>query len=482
MKGLREPKAIPGLRRYERMIVMKKENMKNAYGTPSDGFHHKVMNTLYHLDDKKAKKYVYSKRIMRVALVCAVTGAIAFTAAAASTGFFGLNSKSVGKYGVNITTTSDANESTVLDDDHMNYHDVDICIKDGYLPQGFETRTPGGKGGFFSAYLDGNIFSESWYFYIIAYKAEDYNITDKFVVKTEETEFNGHKAVINTKKISEESDRVTYIVTEYFDEENTILRAEFHGDLGATKYFEPDYDEMLRIMENISIERVPLGEIEFDNYNSYSVVSGYFLDDLIMKGKTRYGTVGTPETVKTADYCFEESELTFKVLSITEQTTAEGFDRMDFLSPDDKSTAYDFFFDKNGNFISEYTYQKVDEYGDGLNSLSQTHEETCTRKFYRAQIEFTAVDADIENIYHIVNVDACGIRPDGDAYKGDEDKSLVELIADKVSSSRINKGETVVLDLGFFVDTEAENEACISITVANDYASDAQAVIYRVKE
>ncbi len=214
-----------------------KKNIKLAYGEPTPAFHHKVMNTLYHLDDKKAAKHSSGKRVLKAVPVCALIAAVGTTTVAASTGFFGLFTKPVGKYGVNITAESQTSLQSSDSEETAIYQTArDISIHTAYVPEGFVANEYSGQT---YGYLDDNVYSDSRYFQIFAYNSENYNRTERNVIETEETEFNGHSAVISKRKLSETSDHIEYVVTEKFDDKKIVLRCVFSGEAYNNKYFEP---------------------------------------------------------------------------------------------------------------------------------------------------------------------------------------------------------------------------------------------------
>ncbi len=452
---------------------MKKEDIKSAYSESTDGFHHSVMNALYHLDDKATAKHRTKKKIMKVALVFAVAAAVGTTTVASATGFFGLFTKPVGNYGVNISTDN----STAPEDEPERAYNCNI--KADYLPEGFVPRS---GPGYVISHLNDNYYSDCWYFMAFAYKSETYNRTEGYIIDTEETEFNGHRAVITTKKPSENSDRISYVVTEYFDDEKIVLRFQFIGLTDAKKYFEPDHDEMLKIVNGISIEMLDKDVyIDHGSYGGGSPVSDYDTYDLVQEGAGENCVVGKSYTDTVADYDGEETQLTYKVVSITEQDTAGELSKEDFYEAGVGISLYDKFFDENGKFISEYTVDELDKLGDGISSLSQTHKRTYTKKFYCVKLELTA-DKDIENICRVLSTDAFGISSEGELFRY-TDNGQIDPIADTgVNNEKIGikKGETIVIYSGFVTDTDVENDVRFVIKTANGIEDTAKLSLFEI--
>ena len=459
---------------------MKKEELTNIYGSRTDGFHHSVMNALYHLDDKKAAKHKSGKHVMRTVLVFAAIAAIGTTTAAAATGFFGLFSKPVGKYGVNITTensVSPADEET-----RTAYMSDDINIVTGYLPDGFYARN---YTGYEIAYLDNNSYNDSWYFTAYAYEADKYNITDTYIIESEEREFNGHKAVISKQKFSQDSDRICYIVTEYFDEEDTVVRCMFIGNAVNGKYFEPDYNEMIRIMENLSIEKTAEESEAVTDYEyeekEYAVLK-YDPTEIIDSGKSKNGVTGQEYKATVSDFDGEEKELTVKVVSVTDQKDYDGFKKTDFFAAGNSITLADKYFDKDGKLVEEYKKENVENAGDGIESLARTTENTYHRHFYNVKVELSA-DSNIEDVCSVIGFDAFGIDEDGGYYKMSR-KGEVECIArtDLDETVSLEKGSKIVINFGIIADEETENDAHFIITTANEAKNEATVTVFDVKQ
>ena len=109
---------------------MRTEDLQNAYPNPPEDFHNAVLSSLYKLDAQSPVRY--KRRVMRVAVVCAIVAALgSFTAVAAATNFFGLFSEPVGKFGLHVGVTEEATESA---SDSLKA----VKMKFGYMTEGFE--------------------------------------------------------------------------------------------------------------------------------------------------------------------------------------------------------------------------------------------------------------------------------------------------------------------------------------------------------
>ena len=90
---------------------MRTEDLQNAYPNPPEDFHNAVLSSLYKLDAQSPVRYK-KRRVMRVAVVCAIVAALgSFTVVAAATNFFGLFSEPVGKFGLHVGVTEEATAS-----------------------------------------------------------------------------------------------------------------------------------------------------------------------------------------------------------------------------------------------------------------------------------------------------------------------------------------------------------------------------------
>ena len=459
---------------------MKKEDLRTAYNEPSDGFHHSVMNALYHLDDKKSAKHRSGRRVMKVALVCALIAAVGTTTVAASTGFFGLFAKPVGKYGVNITAESQTSLQSSDLEETENYQIVrDISIHTAYVPEGFVANEYNGQT---YGYYEDNVFSDSWYFMFFAYDSETYNRTEGSVIENEETEFNGHSAVISKKKLSENSDHIEYVVTEKFDDEKIVLRCVFSGEAYNKKYFEPDRNEILRIMEGVSITRTEVPESQTDGGYSYAPIADTYSSDLLKSGKARPGKLGETFKATVADYESEEVSLDIKVVSVSDVKNDEGLDRDEFYSAGPKINLHDKYFDKDGNLISEVKVEEPLEYGDGIDKLNKTVSKTYHRHIYNVKIEITA-DKDIKDLYRVFGLDGFGYSDEGKAYKSGSKGNVEEIgfTGCNAESFPLEKGQTKVISCLIYADEETGNDPCIGITTANGNTDEVVMTYVRLK-
>ncbi len=448
---------------------MKKDDLQNIYGEVPAGFHHSVMNALCHLDEKAEVKHRSNKKVLKVVLVCALISAIGVATVASASGLYGLFSKPVGKYGVDIATEESASA------ENMSTINYQAKIVPGYLPEGFQGWSGGGTAEY---HLNGNIFSDCWYIEARAYEAKDYHETTKYVVNSEEMVFNGHKAVIMEQKFSENNDHIRYLVREFFEEEGIVVCCRFIGEKEG-QYFAPDRDEILRVMEHLDIEI--MDHVPDYGSNDYveTAVSQYDTHDLIRDGRFEKAEIGKEYTAAVSDIGKEESKLTVKTVSITKKDSADGWTRKDFFSAGEGRDVYDKFFDENGKLKSEYTVIEPESAGDGIRSLGTTKEKTYHRKFYQAKVKVTA-ESDIEDVFAVLWCDAFGIEDgSGDLYYGSHN-GCIEVVGgigwdDTLS---LKAGESAEITCAIMADAETGDEGRFMIKTANDSKQEGYAYLF----
>ena len=105
---------------------MKKEQLKQVYGVPSESFHNRVVQTLDSLEATPVARSNSSKR-RKIIAICAVAAVLGtFTVTAAATNLFGLLATRTGTYGLNIKVVND--ESS--EDNHQSVNMIFISLSD----------------------------------------------------------------------------------------------------------------------------------------------------------------------------------------------------------------------------------------------------------------------------------------------------------------------------------------------------------------
>ena len=441
---------------------MKKEELKKIYDTPSEGFHRCVADTLDSLD---AAPVIRLHRISRKKIVtlCAAAAVLAaFTVTAAATDMFGLMVSRRGEYGLNVKVeNSDAGESG-----HQP-----LKMKMGYLPDAYA------DGVFDRVYFNYEDNSGDAYFnaqicYINEY---DYDFTN--VVKTEETETDGHKTVIITFKEAENSDKMYYSTLKYFEEYNCLVRCS-----GS------DYDELVKITGKLEVEpdtepAVPADLKDVKEYLPWGALSDYarsddgFRDEYFA-GNVQKAKVGESMELSVADYGQEAVQLTAKVTSVKEQDNVDGLDTKDFIE-----TGYSNYFDGYGNLVKQEEFT-VNEDADE-NNLGTLRTVTLTRHFYVADIELTAQE-DIDDLHKAFGTNALCIDDENKFFYGFEtlDYEFVIKVCETSANEKfsLKKGETTNIKLGFITENDTANISYITISAVDAPNNLYQNYMIRVKE
>ena len=208
-------------------------------------------------------------------------------------------------------------------------------------------------------------------------------------------------------------------------------------------------------------------------------ISHYDLDEVLSEGRTTAVTVNKDYTAVVAGDDGVEKNITIKVSSITEQDNAVGLEKDDFDNAGPLINLHDKYFDSNDQLMSSYTLTVTDALGDGINSLTQTHEKTIQRHFYVANVEITAQEA-IDDIYSVLSVYGYGMNDSGKRFY-DSDDGEVNLIYSSGYYTQpqvsVKAGETVTLKVGMIVDEGVKEKAVMTIMTVNGKAETAAAAI-----
>ncbi len=451
-------------------MIMKKEQLKKAYGEPTSGFHHSVMNALYHLDDKRSTVY-RKQKILKIALVCGVVAAFGtFTVAATATSFFGLFAQPVGQYGVNIKTNEDSLSSEEM---HYKYAD-NIKLSAAYIPEGYE-NTSGSEAAVMLRKSGDSYYNDAWYCRASVYEAKDFNITEYNVESQTELEDNGHKIVIIKHVVSANNLGLSYIAYKYFDVEQAVVEVVFEGMTRTGQAVIPEYEEVEKIVRGIQATQGEVStSVSYGDDYTPGAISDYDPYEDVIGGNYTEISVGGEFKTEVANFDETAKSITVSFKSLTDMKDRNSLDRDGFYSAGEKISLADRFFDDDGKLIVEYDKEIVDDYGDGINSLPQTHVEKYHRHFIVAEVEVTA-EEDITDLNKVMGAVAYSKTVDS--------LSMVdtELIYDStIGPISVAKGETVTVTLGLITAEEAEGTAYFEISTMNDAASEGKVVLLNV--
>ena len=442
---------------------MKKDQLKKAYGEPTNGFHHSVMNALYHLDDKKCKTYK-SNKVMKVALVFATVAAFGtFAVAAAATSFFGLFAQPVGQYGMNVRTNED---SHAADENNYTYAN-DIRISASYIPEGYVNTSKSEKALFI--HKDKSYYNDNWYFDASVYEAKDFNITELNVEEKTELKDNGHKIVIVRVNSSGNTRGLSYNAYKYFDNEQAVVKVSFKGMTKTGDVVSPEYDDVVKIIKGISITQGTVSEsYSYDDSNyEPGVAADYDSYDYLINGNYSVVSVGSESAATVADYDESGKNISIRFSNVKELRNLSGLDKNCFLKVTDDTTLADKFFDSDDKLIEEFDYEVIDDIGDGINSLTKSHKEKYHRHFSLVQLDITA-DEDISDLNKVLNVGAFSMKDNSPS------KNNIDLIYNSIKTPQsVAKGETVTLTFGIITTEEEPGTDYFQVFTVNDEAGKA---------
>lgn len=422
---------------------MKLEDLKNTYSF-APKMHSSVLGILNGLDDQVPFRYKKRKRTIKVILVCSIILLLsATTVVASATNIFGLFSKPVGKYGLDISIY---NEPTSGE----NYS-VNVVL--GYIPQGYE-QIKDETGTVIEnvySYNGDEYCTEECFSYDVKH-SKNYELKETYVVDSQEYLFDSNKTIISTRQY-EENGKKDYFAVKYF------------ADFGyVVECYCDNRDELIKIMEKLELEKVESTEsagVYKEEKNETPDDSGlsYRVSDtltFVEKGGSFdftslfiNGVEEVPEFTKKAD------NFTIKYIDIEETDNCNGLQREYFLYNGNEEFIANFF-DGNGHLITPYTRTDRDN-GDGINSLDKTWKATDDRHFYLVTLEVTSnteyTDFDTNSIW----VSGIDKNADGEMEHTAEygDINLVYIQAkNEFNQIDIDKGETKKIVVGVVVDDD----------------------------
>lgn len=426
---------------------MKKEDLNTVYGEPSESFHNCVVQTLDGLEEKTYSHSRGSGRKKAIAIVAVAAALCTFTVTAAATNMFGLTATKRGTYGLNVMVESSSKDSAETQP---------IKLKLGYLPDAYSS----GRSGSVCYMYDDK--ATDTYFNAWIYNTDHFDHDYTNVVKTEETEIDGHNTLIITFKEAENTDKLFYTTLKYFDEYGCLVRCNC-----------TDYDELMKITEKAEVEpdtdhTPPADAVERKNASSAGAMSEYASDDAGFRdeyfaGKVHEKKIGDSMELSVADHEQNAVHVTAKVTSVNEQDNADGLEIGDFIY-----ISYSKFFDGNGDLIKQ---EKTTIYeGADDDHLGTAKTITMTRHFYVADIELKAQE-DIDDLYKAFGIDAYCIDVKNNYFYGyftldygQVLKAYQTKINDKLS---LKKGETANIKVGFITEKDTEDISYIAISAVD---------------
>ena len=447
---------------------MRTEDLQNAYPNPPEDFHNAVLSSLYKLDAQSPVRYK-KRRVMRVAVVCAIVAALgSFTVVAAATNFFGLFSEPVGKFGLHVGVTEEATAST---SDSLKA----VKMKFGYMTEGFEALP--NMSSHVSKFQNINAENGECFSFSVV-PAKDFDYTETYIIDSEETIVNGHKLIITTRQMTEGGE-IDYGATMYFEDWGYVV--------GGGAYGGADKDELLKIMQNLSLE-------EDTDYVSKTTSADMVASDLNIRRREYDWTINTEftmhklgEAVKRGHEAHSDA-FTVKVTSIKEQTGTNGISKEYWNWTTDYSLIHSDFFDGNGKLLTPYTRHDINE-SDGVNTQRKEWDTEDDRHFYVVTVEITQNSDEEYDIFGDFSP-AVLIRDKDGSYhhNGEEDKNgvtqriiygnidtVLSTPGDEANVLHMSKGETRTLIYGIVVDDDVLDNAYLRFNSSDNEIVDDKA-------
>ncbi len=447
---------------------MKTEDLQNAYPNPPEDFHNAVLSSLYKLDAQSPVRYK-KRRVMRVAVVCAIVAALgSFTVVAAATNFFGLFSEPVGKFGLHVGVTEEATAST---SDSLKA----VKMKFGYMTEGFEALP--NMSSHVSKFQNINAENGECFSFSVV-PAKDFDYTETYIIDSEETVVNGHKLIITTRQMTEGGE-IDYGATMYFEDWGYVV--------GGGAYGGADKDELLKIMQNLSLE-------EDTDYVSKTTSADMVASDLNIRRREYDWTINTEFTMHKLGEAFKwgheahSDAFTVKVTSIKEQTGTNGISKEYWNWTTDYSLIHSDFFDGNGKLLTPYTRHDINE-SDGVNTQRKEWDTEDDRHFYVVTVEITQNSDEEYDIFGDFSP-AVLIRDKDGSYhhNGEEDKNgvtqriiygnidtVLSTPGDEANVLHMSKGETRTLIYGIVVDDDVLDNAYLRFNSSDNEIVDDKA-------
>ena len=447
---------------------MRTEDLQNAYPNPPEDFHNAVLSSLYKLDAQSPVRYK-KRRVMRVAVVCAIVAALgSFTVVAAATNFFGLFSEPVGKFGLHVGVTEEATAST---SDSLKA----VKMKFGYMTEGFEALP--NMSSHVSKFQNINAENGECFSFSVV-PAKDFDYTETYIIDSEETVVNGHKLIITTRQMTEGGE-VDYGATMYFEDWGYVVWSFAYN--GAEK------DELLKIMQNLSLE-------EDKDYVPETTSADMVRSDLDLKRREYDWTVNTDFTMHKLGEAFQwghearSDDFTVKVTSIEEQTGTNGIPSECFNWITDYSLIYSDYFDGNGKLITPYTRHDSTD-ADGVNSQRKTWDTQDDRHFFTATVEITQntdfPNADFDVMGDFTPVILIKDKNGSLRHNGEEDAygvmqevlygnaaTVCSTPGDESNILHMSKGETRTLTYGVVIDDDVMDNAYLRFNSQDEQTID----------
>lgn len=378
---------------------MKKQDLKNAYGSVPTEFHNSIVRTLNTLEEEPVKTARPHSRFFRVAIACALIAAIGTVGATAAAKLYPMNATRDGNYGITLDmqpTTDDGSEaiegmnlSLSADSNAPEYVKLNV----GYLPDGVISDG-------FKYSLNGE-HSEKCLTLVLERVGTKSTFSDTNIADFEQFEINGNVAVLAYVASNNEFDRRFYI---YFEDMASFV----------TGYITNDYseEEVKKIMENLTVTEGTADDHDGSALSDQVAwINGN--DDLTDAKNEGIYTYYDYEYVNLGDeleYNDAESDIVFTVDNIEVLDNVSSLDRSCFGYP--MEGRLDDYIDDNGNLLP---YERVYyQYGDGVNSPTReaVKTDTADRRMVYATLTVKNTGSEATSIWLLPSVNMFTIGKD----------------------------------------------------------------------
>ena len=423
--------------------------MKNIYPEPSREFHNTVLATLNNLPEKVEKQHRIKSKPLRIAIVCAIIGALSTTTVFATATIYNTLVNPIGKYGVeispNISNVSNKNESVDF-----------VKLNLSYLPSGIKAM-PNTEKTKYCSESDNNKGVFSFWFTKVN---SDYKISELFVNDYKEVDVNGNEGVIMHIKPFENSDeKSNSMIYIYYKEMNVLLTAYVSNDVTD--------NEIEKVMKGIQLTKGNSGDLCVDEAKSEEDKITY---DYFSSNSEKYQVVSKNTSID----CFGFSgNISCSSVNILDNLSGLNQDCFYLFEYDNDLSQIA---DENGN-IKPYE-KKIFKDGDGVNSIGSLEEINITnRKFVKAEVTVTnTINEEQEFGINTIKLNALKKDSNGNLiYKEDNSLSTethyIESNINRESYYSIlipaNSSETITV--GFFVDEDTLDDLYLTLNGRSYY-------------
>lgn len=348
------------------IILMKKNDLKQAYGTVPEEFHKTVLNTLNSLDSKQTSK---SNKLIRVLIACAIIAVLGTTTVFATSKIYSMIVNKEGNYGLNVEVSSTTGQK-------LTYPKLNVTNLPNGVVKDFDNHG-------LLYHTENNNKSKKFSFALYKIK-ENFKFTDLYITDYEECEINSNKAVIVKKPLLEDSTESFKGFYIYFETEGYLLYCNVSNDVTDA--------EIKSVMNGVK-----LTEGTFENHTHSSPLVN--LEQATQAPKQSNMTFDYTENYICAN---QKESIKFESKQFAGTVTLDSIEILDNINTLDREKSYTpnitiaDFADKNGNILP--TDKGIYQSGDGINSLNkESNKQKVNKKL--VLVTFTVTNTTDEDSY-----------------------------------------------------------------------------------